>query len=58
MAEAKLVRFAYHYIGLSSDDKPIPSSDKRVADGAVFYEADTAKTFVFCQGQWYKKGDS
>lgn len=58
MEKAKLVGFVYHWIGESSDNKPMPANDKRVADGAVFYEVDTQSTFIFYKGQWYKKGDN
>ena len=56
MAISKLVGFKYEFIGLSTDTKPMPDTHKEVTDGTEYYEADTSKTFVFCQGQWYKKG--
>lgn len=59
MASAKLVGFQYEFIGLSTDTKPTPQSHSEVADGVTFFEADTSKLYIYCQGQWYeKKGEN
>ena len=55
MANPKIVGFRYEFIGLSTDTKPLPDDNSAVADGVTFYEADTSKTYVYCQGQWYEK---
>lgn len=49
------IGFEYNFIGLSTDTKPTPQTHKEVSDGVTYHEADTDKTFVYCDGQWYEK---
>ena len=48
------------YIGLKTDDKPSGESSylkDGVNNGDTFYEVDTAKTFIFYEGDWYDMSD-
>ena len=45
----------WDFIGLSSEDKPTPTTSTKVVDGSTFYEADTSKLYFWTQGQWYEK---
>jgi len=45
----------WDFLGLSSEDKPTPTTSKKVVDGSTFYEADTSKLYFWTQGQWYEK---
>lgn len=40
-----------NYIGLSTEEKPTENVD----DGSTFLCADTADTFIFYDGAWYKQ---
>lgn len=55
MADAKLVRFKWRFIGLSSEDKPTPDDYIEVSDGVELYEADTSKEYIYYNNQWYEK---
>ncbi len=48
------------YIGLYTDTKPTQQSGSLtdgVNNGDTFYEVDTAKTFIFYEGDWYDMAD-
>ena len=45
----------WDFIGLSTDEKPTPETNKKVVDGSTFFEADTSKLFFWTQGNWYNK---
>ena len=49
-----LTNTRWDFIGLSSESKPTTAT-KRVVDGSTFYEADTSKLYIWCQGTWYEK---
>lgn len=58
MADAKLVRFKWRFIGLSSEDKPTPEDYVEVSDGVELYEVDTSTEYVYYNNQWYEKATS
>lgn len=45
----------WDFLGLSSEDKPTPTTSKKVVDGSTFYEVDTSKLYFWTKGQWYEK---
>ena len=45
----------WDFIGLSTDEKPTPETNKKVVDGSTFFEADTSKLFFWTQDNWYNK---
>lgn len=47
-------KYRWDFIGLSSETKPT-ANNENVTDGSTFYEADTSKLYIFCQGEWYEK---
>lgn len=55
MASYKEVGFRWAFMGLSSESKPMPTENRKVSDGVIFYEVDTSKEYVFYDGQWYEK---
>lgn len=48
-------RYRWDFIGLSTDDKPTPSTSEKVVNGSTFYCSDTSKLYVFCDGTWYER---
>ena len=42
----------WDFIGLSSEDKPTPTTSKKVVDGSTFYEADTSKLYFWTKDTW------
>lgn len=49
----QLVR--WNFLGLSSEEKPTPTSSTKVVDGSTFYEVDTSKLYFWTRGNWYEK---
>lgn len=47
--------YRWDFIGLSSQSKPTPATSEKVVNGSTFYEGDTSKLYVFCEGTWYEK---
>lgn len=45
----------WDFIGLSTDEKPTPTTSNKVVDGSTFYEADTSKLYFWTKTQWYEK---
>ena len=45
----------YDFIGLSTDQKPTPTTSKHVVDGSTFFCADTSELYFWTKTQWYKK---
>lgn len=45
----------WDFIGLSTDEKPTPSTSKKVVDGSTFFEADTSRLYFWTNSQWYRK---
>lgn len=45
----------WDFIGLSTDEKPTPTTSKQVVDGSTFFEADTSKLYFWTKNQWYNK---
>ena len=48
-------KYRWDFIGLSTDEKPLPSNSDKVVDGSTFYCSDTSKLYVFCKDTWYEK---
>lgn len=49
------IKYRYDFIGLSTDDKPTPTTSNEVVDGSTYYESDTSKLYVWYNNQWYEK---
>ena len=49
------IKYRYDFIGLSTDDKPTPTTSNEVVDGSTFYASDTSKLYVWYNNQWYEK---
>ena len=45
----------WNFIGLASEEKPVPETSPDVVNGSTFYEVDTCKLFFWCDGFWYEK---
>lgn len=45
----------WNFLGLSSEEKPTPTSSNKVVDGSTFYEVDTSKLYFWTRGNWYEK---
>lgn len=45
----------WDFIGLSSEEKPVPETSEHVVNGSTFYEADTSKLYFWTDGYWYEK---
>lgn len=45
----------WDFIGLSTEEKPTPTTSKKVVDGSTFLEADTSKLFFWTKNNWYEK---
>lgn len=50
-----LTNTRWDFIGLSTDQKPTPSTSKLVVDGSTYFEADTSKLYFWYNNQWYNK---
>ena len=51
--DTKKVR--WNFIGLSTEEKPVPETSPDVVNGSTFYEADTSKLYFWTDGYWYEK---
>ena len=51
--DTKQVR--WDFIGLSTEEKPIPETSNCVVNGSTFYEADTSRLYFWTDGYWYEK---
>lgn len=52
----KMVATLKRFIGLSTDAKPIDTTDERIWDGSSFFEEDTGKFFLYDQAEgWIEK---
>lgn len=40
----------WNFIGLASEEKPVPETSPDVVNGSTFYEVDTCKLFFWCDG--------
>jgi hypothetical protein len=49
------IQYRWDFIGLSTDTKPTPETNDRVANGSTFYCSDTSKLYVWYKDQWYEK---
>ena len=49
------IKYRWDFIGLSTDDKPMPSESNKVVNGSTYYESDTSKLYVFYKDQWYER---
>ena len=49
------IHYRWDFIGLSTDTKPTPATNDRVANGSTFYCSDTSKLYVWYKDQWYEK---
>lgn len=49
------IKYRYDFIGLSTDEKPTPTTSNEVVDGSTYYESDTSKLYVWYNNQWYEK---
>ena len=47
--------YRWDFIGLSTDTKPTPATNERVANGSTFYCSDNSKLYVWYKDQWYEK---
>ncbi|MBO7712150.1 MAG: hypothetical protein J6S85_01205 [Methanobrevibacter sp.] len=45
----------WDFIGLSSENKPTPTTSDKVVDGSTFFEADTSRLYFWTNNQWYRK---
>lgn len=45
----------YDFIGLSTDEKPLPSNSNKVVDGSTYFVADKSELYFWTKSQWYKK---
>lgn len=52
------IKYRYDFIGLSTDEKPTPTTSNEVVDGSTYYESDTSKLYVWYSGEWYEKTSS
>ena len=43
----------WNFIGLSSEEKPVPETSPDVVNGSTFYEVDTSKLYFWTDGFWY-----
>lgn len=49
------IQYRWDFIGLSTDTKPTPATNDRVANGSTFYCSDNSKLYVWYKDQWYEK---
>jgi hypothetical protein len=49
------IKYRWDFIGLSTDTKPTPETNDRVANGSTFYCSDNSKLYVWYKDQWYEK---
>lgn len=49
------IQYRWDFIGLSTDTKPTPETNDRVANGSTFYCSDNSTLFVWYKDQWYEK---
>lgn len=49
------IQYRWDFIGLSTDTKPTPETNDRVANGSTFYCSDNSKLYVWYKDQWYEK---
>lgn len=49
------IQYRWDFIGLSTDTKPTPDTNDRVANGSTFYCSDNSTLFVWYKDQWYEK---
>ena len=49
------IHYRWDFIGLSTDTKPTPATNDRVANGSTFYCSDNSKLYVWYKDQWYEK---
>lgn len=49
------IQYRWDFIGLSTDTKPTPETNDRVANGSTFYCSDSSKLYVWYKDQWYEK---
>ena len=47
--------YRWDFIGLSTDEKPTPTTSEKVVDGSTFYCSDNSKLYVWCKDNWYEK---
>lgn len=47
--------YRWDFIGLSTDQKPTPTTSEKVVDGSTFYCSDTSKLYVWCTNNWYER---
>lgn len=47
--------YRWDFIGLSTDNKPTPTTSAKVTDGSTFYCSDNSKLYVWCKDNWYEK---
>lgn len=47
--------YRWDFIGLSTDQKPTPSTSEKVVNGSTFYCADNSKLYVYCTNNWYER---
>lgn len=47
--------YRWDFIGLSTDQKPTPSTSEKVVNGSTFYCADNSKLYVYCTDNWYER---
>ena len=45
----------WDFIGLSSENKPTPTTSDKVVDGSTFFEADTSRLYFWTNNQWDRK---
>lgn len=48
-------KYRWDFIGLSTEEKPTPSTSPKVVDGSTFYCSDNSKLYVWCKTQWYER---
>lgn len=47
--------YRWDFIGLSTDQKPTPSTSEKVVNGSTYYTSDDSKLYVWYKDQWYEK---
>lgn len=51
----KKFHYRWDFIGLSTDEKPLPEDNEKVVNGSTYYCSDTSKLYVFYKDQWYER---
>ena len=49
-------KIRWDFLGLSTESKP--TTGENITNGSTFYECDTSKLYVYCNGTWYEKTSS